>query len=98
MVEAAVAARDDALQAAVAAVALSATALNEIKVTQDFKSNNVALKWLQDTHENLLGLPTVETVELTDTDPLDIGVMEKNTGMDYSFKEGVRELHGHGGK
>ena len=94
---AAMATRDDARQAAVAAqvamqaddpdgLALSANALNEIKVTQVFKLNNAALKWLRDTHENPMGFPTVETVELTDTDPLDIGVIEKPSGMDYSFK------------
>ena len=57
--------------------ALSAEVLDQVKVTQPFKLNNVALKWLRDTHEHPLGLPTVETVELTDADPLDIGVLEK---------------------
>ena len=84
--QAAVAARDDGPQAAVAA--LSAIRLNGIRVTQPFKLINVALKWLRDTHENPRGFPTVETIELTDTDPLPIGVIETTTGMDYSFKGG----------
>ena len=98
MSEVAVAAHDDGPQAAVAAqvaaqddgpeAAASVKALNEIKVTQPFKLNNVALKWIRDSHENPGGYPTTTIVELTDTDPFLIGVIEKTSGMDYSFKQG----------
>ena len=94
--DAAVAAHTDGPHAAVAAqddvpaeaVALSLKALEEMRVTQPFRLNNVALKWIRDSNENPPGHPTTASVDLTDTDPLQIGVIQKTTGMDYSFKQG----------
>ena len=76
---AAVAAQDDSLEAA---VALSPRALAEIHLTQAFALNPIALKWIRDTHESPPGWPTVDWVELTDTDPLQIGVADKSHGQD----------------
>ena len=69
-------------------VAVSVEALNEITVTQPFKLNNVALKWIRDSHEHPRGDPSIDFVDLTGTDPLEIGVIEKDRGMDYRFKAG----------
>ena len=71
---AAVAAQDDSLEAA---AALSPRALAEIHLTQAFALNPIALKWIRDTHESPPGWPTVDYVELTDKDPLQVGVPEK---------------------
>ena len=76
---AAVAAQDDSLEAA---VALSPRALAEIHLTQVFALNSIALKWIRYTHESPPGRPTVDWVELTDKDPLQIGVADKSHGQD----------------
>ena len=77
-VAAQVAAQDDGGEAAVAA---SVQALNDTRVIQTFKFNNVALKWIRDSHENPRGWPTTTIVELTDTDPLQIGVIDEWNGL-----------------
>ena len=71
-----------------AAVAATRADLDAMRVTQPFKMNNTALKWIRDSHEQPPGFPTAWMVDLTDTDPLDIGVLDRNTGMAYSFKDG----------
>ena len=62
--------------------------LAAMTVKQPFRLNNTALKWIRDTHENPRGHPTVEEVDLTDSDPLQIGVLVKTQGMDYGFAPG----------
>ena len=71
-----------------AAVAATRADLDAMRVTQPFKMNNTALKWIRDSHEQPPGFPTAWMVDLTDTDPMDIGVLDRNTGMAYSFKDG----------
>ena len=71
-----------------AAVAATPEQLAQLHVEQDFKRNNVALKWIRDTHEAPPGKPTVACVDVTQHDPYQIGVIEKGTGMEYSFKHG----------
>ena len=80
-----------------AAVAASAEDLARLRVTQPFKLNNVALKYIRDSNENPRGVPTTDRVDLTDFDPFQIGVLEKGIGMDgsklasyshYWFKDG----------
>ena len=69
------------------AVAASPEDLASLRVSQSFKLNNVALEWVRDSHEDPPGNPTTDCVDLTLSDPLQIGVIEKSTGMDYKFKE-----------
>ena len=76
---AAVAAQDDSLEAA---VALSPRALTEIHLTQSFALNSIALEWIGYTHESPPCWPPVDWVELTDKDPLQIGVVDKSHGQD----------------
>ena len=71
-----------------AAVAVTRADLDSMAVTQPFKLNNIALKWLRDSNENPPGCPRVTRVDITDQHPLDIGVIERTTGMAYSFKDG----------
>ena len=71
-----------------AAVAATPEDLATLPVSQPFWLNNVALKWIRDLHENPPGNPITNCVDLTHTDPLQIGVIEKTTGMDYKFKAG----------
>ena len=74
-----------------AAVAASPSEIATHTVTQPFRLNNVALKWIRDTHEDPPGFPSVERVELTEHDPYMIGVIDKTVGMDYSFFEGQQQ-------
>ena len=74
-----------------AAVAATPEDLKHVKVEQRFELNNVALKWFRDSHENPPGTPTTECVDLTDSDTIQIGVIERNTGMEYAFKENERQ-------
>lgn len=67
------------------AVAASPHDLENMRVTQPFKLNNVALKWIRDTHEDPPGNPTTDRVDLTSSDPLQIGVIVRSGGMDYAF-------------
>ena len=68
------------------AVAASPEDLASLRVSQPFKLYNVALKLIRDSYEDPPGNPTTDCVDLTLKDPLLIGVIEKNSGMDYSFK------------
>ena len=70
------------------AVAALPQDLARLRVTQPFKLNNVALKWIRDSNENPPGTPTIDCVDLTLSDPFQIGEIEKNSGMDYNFKAG----------
>ena len=72
------------------AVAASPDDLARLSVSQLFRLNSAALKWIRDGHENPPGVPTTDGVDLTDTDPLLIGVIERTVGMDYTFKENER--------
>ena len=71
-----------------AAVAATAADLAQLHVSQPFRLNNVALKWIRDSHEDPPGHPTTDCVDLTGSDPYQIGVLQKNTGMAYQFTEG----------
>ena len=53
--------------------------------------HNTALKWLRDTHEHPPGRPTVPRVDITRIDPLEIGVLNRDTGMAYTFVENQRQ-------
>ena len=80
-----------------AAVAASAEDLARLRVTQPFKLNNIALKYIRDSSEKPRGVPTTERVDLTDFDPFQIGVLEKGNGLIYRLKL-ASYSHGHGGK
>ena len=85
---AAVAAQGDGSQTTALAAVASPAQLAAVTVKQPFRLNNTALKWIRDSHENPPGHPTVEEVDLTDSDPLQIGVLVKTQGMDYEFAPG----------
>ena len=70
------------------AVAASSADLASLSVTQSWAKNKTALKWIRDSHEDPPGFPTTNSVDLTCTDPMRIGVIGKSSGMDYSFKPG----------
>ena len=75
-----------------AAVAASRADLDALRATQPFKLNNTALKWIRDTSEDPPGFPTTWCVDLTNQDPMDIGILLRNTGMAYSFRgDGERQ-------
>ena len=87
---AAVAARRDAEAgegaAGAAAVAATMQELAAVVVAQPFKLNNIALKWIRDSHEEPPGWPTTDRVDLTNRDPLEIGILDRTTGPGYGFK------------
>ena len=62
-----------------------------MECTQPWKLNNTALKWFRDNNEHPPGVPTRWVVDLTDTDPCDIGVLQRTKGAGYSFKVGERQ-------
>jgi hypothetical protein len=82
------------VHAAVAAtqrgVALRRDALKEVHISfsQPFKQNNAALKYLRMIGENPPGKPTVDRYELTEHDPIDIGVIVHAKGTAFSFRPG----------
>ena len=82
---AAVAAHGDGTHAAVAA---HPNALAEMRVTQPFTLNNVALKWIRDQNEKPRGFPTTSCVDLTETDPIQIGVIVKREGNGLQLQRG----------
>ncbi|CAK0904037.1 unnamed protein product, partial [Prorocentrum cordatum] len=71
-----------------AAVAAYRADLDAIAITQPFKLNSIVLKWLWDSHEEPPGCPSPRRVDVADQGPLDIGVLERTTGMADSFKAG----------
>ena len=79
-----------------ATVVASAQDLARINVRQPFKLNNVALKCIRDRNENPPGHPITNGVDLTRSDPYQIGILEKRMigsktardGFDYRFKDG----------
>ena len=74
-----------------AAVVASPQDLANLHVTQLLKRNSVALKGIRDSHADPPGNPTTDCLDLTFSDPYEIGVMEKSTGMEYKFKYGERK-------
>ena len=58
------------------AVAFSPQDLENTRVVQAFRDNNIALKFFRDTNEERYGRPTTHCVELTHMDPIQIGVIE----------------------
>ena len=90
LAEAAVAMSAEAAVAASASAAVAASAqdLAGVQITQSFKLNNVALKWIRDSHEDPPGHPTTDCVDLTGSDPYEIGVIERHGGMEYQFVAG----------
>eukprot|EP00959_Pyramimonas_sp_CCMP1952_P118753 2482625-Pyramimonas_sp.AAC.1 len=71
-----------------AAVAASRADLDALPVTQSCKLNSIALKWVRDTAENPPGFPVTPCVDITDSDPMCVGVLERTTGMACSFRGG----------
>merc|ERR1712016_291801 len=59
-----------------------------MRVTQSFTLNNVALKWIRDQNENPPGVPTTDCVDLTETDPIQIGVIVKREGNGLQLQRG----------
>ena len=74
-----------------AAVAASPEDLASVVVDQSFRLNNIALTWIWDSHEEPPGKPAADRVDLTHSDPLEIGVIERTSGMNYCLKEGRDE-------
>ena len=69
-----------------AAVALSPQDLENMPVTQAFHKNNSALKYIRDLHEDNLGRPTRNRIELTLSDPNQVRVIDHDKkGPDYTF-------------
>jgi len=66
-------------------------AFNKTEVTQNWRVNNTALKWIRDQHEEPRGHPTVDEVDLSSVDVMMIGVLYREKGMDYAFVEGERQ-------
>ena len=58
--------------------------ISSLQAKQNYALNNTALKWLRDTNE-VDGNPVEAVVTLTHTDPLDIGVLQRDKGMAYQF-------------
>ena len=73
------------------AVAASQADLARVIVSQPLKLDSIALKWIRDSHEDPPGNPNTDRVDLTHSDPLEIGVAERDGGMSYRFKEGETE-------
>ena len=70
--------------------------ISSLQAKQNYALNNTALKWLRDTNE-VDGNPVEAVVTLTHTDPLDIGVLQRDKGMAYQFCQ-ISYSHGHGVK
>ena len=51
------------------------------------EDHNTALKWLRDEHESPPGQPTIPRVDITRDDPLEIGVLHRDSNMAYTFVE-----------
>ena len=60
------------------------------KVTQKWKLNNDALKSIRDTHEDPRGTPTLDTVDLTHTDPYMVKTVVRGVGMEYTLSDPVQ--------
>ena len=55
------------------------------------KVHNTALKWLRVQHDHPPGRPTVPRVDITRIDPLEIGVLNRDTGMAHTFVGNQRQ-------
>ena len=71
--------------------AMRADSFKDIPVTQSWRLNNTALKYIRDTHEAPPGYPTVPLVDFTDKDTLPIGVLLRTKGMGYAFQENATQ-------
>ena len=69
-----------------AAVAATREAIDALEARQAFSLNNIALKWIRDTSEDPPGVPRVNLVDLTEKDPMAIGVIDRTRGIAYRFK------------
>ena len=82
---AAVAANNDG---SATAVAFSPQDLENTRVVQPFRDNSAALKYFRDTNENRYARPITDCVDLTYSDPIEIGVIEhEQKGQNYWFTE-----------
>jgi hypothetical protein len=64
------------------------------RAPQGFQKNNIALKWLRDSNEDPPGNPRCDRVDITDNDPILIGVLapkKKGDGPKYTFVENERQ-------
>ena len=66
-------------QGSQAAVAAPPEDLANLHVSQPFQRNNVALTLIRESLEDRPGNPTTDCVDLTFSDPYEIGVIEKST-------------------
>ena len=68
------------------AVAFSPQDLENTRVVQPFRDNSAALKFWRDTNEDRYAKPTTDCVDLTHSDPIEIGVIKHDKkGQDYWF-------------
>ena len=82
---AAVAANNDG---SATAVAFSPQDLENTRVVQAFRDNNIALKFFRDADEDRFARPTTHCVELTHRDPIPVGVIEHEKGtVRYRFRD-----------
>ena len=77
-----------AFESNASAVAESYESISKIVPSQAFALNSTALKWIRDTHEQPRGTPTTVKFDLTNKDPLMIGVLLRDKGMSYAFAPG----------
>ena len=62
--------------------------------TQPYAMSSTALKYMRDMNEQPRGEPKAPAwngIEITDQDPIPIGVLLRTTGMDYSFQAGATQ-------
>ena len=86
---AAVAANNDG---SATAVVFSPQDLEDTRVVQPFRDNNAALKYFRDTNENRYARPITDCVDLTYSDPIEIGVIKHDKkGQDYWFTKGRQQ-------
>ena len=70
------------------AVAFSPQDLENTRVVQAFRDNNIALKFFRDADEDRFARPTTHCVELTHRDPIPVGVIEHEKGtVRYRFRD-----------
>ena len=70
------------------AVVFSPQDLEDTRVVQPFRDNNAALKYFRDTNENRYARPITDCVDLTYSDPIEIGVIEhEQKTQNYWFTE-----------
>ena len=65
--------------------------LERIQVTQPWKLNLTALKWIRDQNENPLGHVKLGQIDLTHNDPIYVGVIDEVVGTECTWQG---DLHG----